>query len=91
MKRRKIIKKVAKKKIDKKCYFCFINDYALLQVHRINFKEDINEYVEHNTITVCANCHCRIHNGQIIIDRKYLSTSGKWILHYWINGEEKWD
>ena len=77
--RKKLINKVAKKKSEGHCYFCEEEDYALLQVHRINFENDINEYTDWNTIVVCANCHCRIHDSQIVIDRKYFSTSGRWI------------
>lgn len=86
--RKKLINKVAKKKSIGHCYFCKNNDYVQLQVHRINFEAAINEYTDFNTIVVCANCHCRIHDGQIKIDRKYYSTSGKYVLHYWINEGE---
>ena len=81
--KKKLIDKVVKKKFAGGCYFCGNDDYAQLNVHRINFKEEVNEYTEFNTVVVCANCHCKIHDEQIIIDRKYYSTSGKWMLHYW--------
>jgi len=86
----KLINKIYKKKIEGKCCFCEENDYALLHVHRIDFENDINEYTDFNTIVVCANCHCRVHDGQIVIDRKYFSTTGRWVLHFWQDGEEKW-
>lgn len=78
----KKINKIAKKKLDKKCYFCPIEDYSLLQVHRILEGKNGGEYTKHNTITVCANCHCKIHSDQIKIDRMYLSSTGKYVLHY---------
>lgn len=92
MARRKfIINKVAKKHIDKKCYFCSCDTYKLLDVHRILEGSEGGKYTDFNTITVCSLCHRKIHAGMIVIDRKYFSTSGKWVLHYWLNGEEKWD
>ena len=73
----------------KKCFFCEIDDYALLDVHRIIPGEDGGTYTEANTVVCCANCHRKIHNRQIVIDRKYSSTKGV-VLHYWEGEEEKW-
>lgn len=88
---KRLINKIAKKKFNKKCYFCEETNYSLLQVHRIVEGCVGGKYTELNTVTVCANCHCKIHSGTIRIDRKYLSSSGKYILHYWINDEENWN
>ena len=86
----RLINKKVKKLTEGKCYFCDVDDYAQLNVHRIVYGEDGGEYTDHNSLVVCANCHARIHDEQIVIDRKYNSTSGKTVLHYWENGEEKW-
>jgi hypothetical protein len=88
---RKLIDKVNKKKSEKKCYFCATDDYAVLDCHRIIPGEKGGDYTDFNTIVVCSNCHRKIHSEQIKIDRKYLSTSGRWILHYWIDNVEKWE
>lgn len=88
--RKKLINKVAKKKVERCCYLCGENDYCTLDVHRIIEGKDGGEYTDFNTLTTCVKCHRRIHDGQIIIDRKYLSTSGKWRLHFWDNGIEHW-
>jgi hypothetical protein len=91
-KKKMLINKVAKKKMDGKCYFCPESDYNCLHCHRILPGEDGGIYTEFNTITVCANCHNKLHgeNPAIILDRKYMSTTGRWVLHFWENGEEKW-
>ena len=88
--KKKLIDKQVKKRCDKKCYFCEEDDYAVLDVHRIIPGEEGGEYTEHNTVTVCACCHRRCHDGQILIDRKYQSTGGT-VLHYWKDGKEFWD
>lgn len=92
MRRKKLINKITNKLMAGKCYFCSVDDYACLNNHRIIPGENGGIYSEHNTLVLCANCHSRIHSDspQIIIDRKYYCTSGKWILHFWENGEEKW-
>lgn len=90
-KRKRLINKIFKKKQVKKCYFCPVDDYEALHVHRIVYGEHDGVYSDYNTLVVCANCHSRIHSGKIVIDRKYLRSNGKWVLHYWIDGEEKWD
>jgi hypothetical protein len=88
--RKTLIDKIAKKHFDGKCYFCSCDNYNLLDVHRISYDSNVNKYTDFNTITVCALCHRKIHSGIIKIDRKYFSTSGKWVLHFWVEGEEKW-
>ncbi len=72
------------------CKFCGETDYAVLDVHRIVPGEEGGTYTEFNTVVACSNCHRKVHDGQIIIDRKYFSTGG-WILHYWLEGVERWD
>lgn len=88
MKCRKTISKIAKKKYEGKCYLCESDIYETLDCHRIIPGEEGGKYTDHNTLVACSNCHRKIHAGHIKIDRKYLSTSGKWVLHYW-NEEQK--
>lgn len=91
MRKKKLIDKKIKKLIDKKCKFCGENEYCVLDVHRIIPGCEGGIYSENNTVTSCGNCHRKIHDGKIKIDRKYLSTSG-WVLHYFDeNGIEHWD
>lgn len=88
--KKKIIDKVLKKKVDKRCLFCGQEEYCTLDVHRIVPGEKGGEYTENNTVTACGNCHRKIHDGKIRIDRKYYSTKG-WILRYFDEeGEERW-
>ena len=86
----RLINKQRKKKSVGKCFFCGNEDYAILDCHRIVEGRDGGKYTDHNTIVACANCHRKIHDEQIVIDRKYPSTSGKKVLRYWENGEELW-
>ena len=92
IKKWKLIDKKAKKQLERKCYFCDVDDYACLNVHRILPGEEGGIYSEFNSICTCSNHHALIHSGQIKIDRKYYSSSGKWVLHYWdLDGVEHWD
>lgn len=79
--KRKLINKVIKKQVDKKCHFCGLQEYCVLDVHRIIPGSEGGEYTDHNTVTCCSCCHRKIHEGLIKIDKKYYSTKG-WILHY---------
>lgn len=91
MKRKKLINKKIKKLSDKKCKFCGESDYCTLDVHRITPGSEGGLYTEYNTVTSCVNCHRKIHDGKIKIDRKYPSTNG-WVLHYYDEqGNEHWD
>jgi 5-methylcytosine-specific restriction endonuclease McrA len=90
-KKKRLINKVNKKKADKRCKFCNLDDYCVLEVHRINPGSNGGEYTEFNTVTCCSNCHKKVHEGKIKIDRKYYSTSG-WVLHYFDEkGTEHYD
>lgn len=90
-KKERLINKSHKKLADKRCRFCGNTEYCTLDVHRIVPGSEGGRYTEHNTVTSCSNCHRKIHEGKIKIDRKYPSTSG-WVLHYFDeDGEEHWD
>jgi|688.fasta_scaffold08426_19 predicted HNH restriction endonuclease len=88
--RKKLIDKVIFKKAAGKCYFCGLAEYGLLDVHRIVPGEEEGQYTHFNSLCLCSNCHRRVHDGQIKIDRKYSTSLGKTILHFWENGVEKW-
>lgn len=82
--------KKLKKHIDKECHFCLENNYSLLDVHRIKPGAEGGKYTKGNTITVCSNCHRKIHSGIIKIEGKYLTTKGCHVVHYIENGQEQW-
>lgn len=84
------IDKKEKKLSDKKCYFCPCSTYELLDVHRIVEGKDGGKYTNNNTLTVCSLCHRKIHSGMIKIDQKYFTSSGSFVLHFWIDGQEYW-
>jgi hypothetical protein len=83
------IDKKAFKKSQNKCRICGEEDYALLDVHRILEGKNGGKYLRYNSVSLCANCHRRVHDGQIVIDKYYLSTSGEHVLRIIENGEEK--
>lgn len=90
-KKNKLINKSQRKKADKRCKFCGEAEYCTLDVHRILPGEKGGRYEDLNTVTSCSNCHRKIHEGKIKVDRMYYSTKG-WVLHYFDeNGEEHWD
>lgn len=86
----KLINKKETKEIAGECFFCGEDDYAVLDCHRIVEGQDGGRYVDHNVLVVCSNCHRRCHDGQLVIDRKYNTTGGFQLLHYWENGKEQW-
>jgi hypothetical protein len=82
------INKKAYKKNEGCCKICDESEYSTLHAHRINPGSEGGSYRRLNTVVACANCHAKIHNGLIKIDRWYPSTSGP-VLHFWDeNGEE---
>ena len=86
--KRTIIDKKQNKLAAGKCRICGESDYALLDNHRIIEGAKGGKYIAQNVVVLCANCHRRTHDGQIIIDRYYLSTAGM-VLRVIIDGEER--
>jgi hypothetical protein len=87
--KKELINKTVEKKTTGRCLFCGENDYALLDCHRIIPGEEKGRYIKSNVTVACSNCHRKIHDGQIKIDRWYPSTAGR-MLHYWLDGQEIW-
>jgi hypothetical protein len=78
--------------VDKKCYFCPNDNPAVLHCHRIFEGQHGGTYDPRNTVCACANCHSRIHAGQIVIHGRHPAYGGDklWVLHYTEDGVEKW-
>lgn len=86
----KLINKQAFKAAEGKCRLCGEPDYATLDVHRIIEGNAGGKYEEHNSVVLCSNCHRKVHDKQIIIDRYYLCSNGKHLLRILDNGNEKY-
>ena len=72
-------KKHFKKSIGK-CKFCGENTYCTLNIHRIIPGKSKGKYRYSNVVVCCSNCHTKVHDNKIIIDKYYLCTNGKWLL-----------
>jgi len=79
--RKRLVNKIARKRLTRKCHFCPESQYELLDIHRIIPGDSGPGYIESNIVCSCANCHRKIHAGIIKVFRKYFSTRG-WVLHY---------
>lgn len=87
----RLINKQGYKHIHKYCFFCGEDNYYALNCHRILPGEHGGTYHSHNTLTVCASCHAKIHAGYIKIDKKYSQMPNPLFkVHYWIENEEFW-
>jgi 5-methylcytosine-specific restriction endonuclease McrA len=75
MKNKRINKKNFKHS-EGKCRICGETNYNLLDVHRIIPGSKNGKYNKENSVTICANCHRKIHANEIKIDRYYQSTNG---------------
>lgn len=80
-------KQQCKKLFDGSCFLCKESNYNLLDAHRIIYG---GVYENYNLVTLCKNCHRRVHCNEVKFDRKYYSTKGIWILHWWRDNEEFW-
>jgi hypothetical protein len=65
-----------------RCFFfdrCGVDDYALLDAHRIFEGERGGTYAWDNLVVLCASCHRMVTAGIIRIHRRYQSTGGTFI------------
>jgi len=88
-KKGKIQDKKSFKKIEGKCRLCGCDIYSTLDIHRIKPGEKDGKYSKDNVIVIDSNCHRRIHDGEIIIDRYYLCSNGKKLLRIIRDGKEE--
>jgi len=84
----RLINKKIYKKINNTCRICGLNQYELLDVHRIIPGEKGGEYVKGNVVSICSNCHRQVHNGLIEIIGWVKSTDGN-LLHIVKNNKEE--
>ena len=84
-------KKYSRQQIQKlfhgECLVCKEDNYDLLDAHRI---VEGGPYIASNIVVMCPTCHRRTHTGEIRFDRKYDTTKGKTLLHWWRGDEELW-
>lgn len=85
----KLIDKQAFKLAEGKCRICGADEYAILDVHRIIEGKNQGRYERPNCVCLCANCHRKVHDKSLIIDRYYLASSGIHVLRIIENGEER--
>lgn len=81
------------------CYICGVKNNMkivkhkyrqLVEIHHISFKVDDGKDTPENLIPLCCNCHTKVHEELIKLDRWYFSTRG-WVFHYFDeNGNEIW-
>jgi hypothetical protein len=75
---------------DKKCYFCDLEIYEVLDCHRLLEGSKNGKYSDWlNTIAVCCNCHRKIHTELIVIHGRFLCTNGQYVIIYKEGGVEK--
>lgn len=69
------------------CEICgFNNSFSLHKHHIIPRSLPYSSDHSCNIALICANCHMQVHAGQIIIEGRFLTTSGN-KLFYHFNGE----
>lgn len=87
--------KYNKKVIVYECHLCGSKDKSChisnLETHHINFQKDcekglvknkkhLTKNSEANLVVLCNECHDKIHNGKIVLDKYVMSSEGKTLL-----------
>jgi 5-methylcytosine-specific restriction endonuclease McrA len=82
--------KKTRKKICGKCIICKESNQKVLDIHRIIPGCEGGTYIGENCVTLCANCHRKVHHtDEIKIEGWVMSTAGM-LLHCHIDGEENY-
>ena len=69
-----------------KCVLCGESNINVLDVHRVFEGYKGGEYEYENTVCLCANCHRKVHAGEIKITRKYKTLSHREYIEVIENG-----
>lgn len=69
----------------KKCDIC--GELSYLDKHHITSKSKNGTNEKYNIINVCPNCHRLIHAGDIIVEGKFMTTTG--IVLLWHKKDEE--
>lgn len=69
---------VARREYDGRCLLCGERDRVALECHRI---EAGSRYTWGGTVTLCGNCHARVHAGAVRVVRWTATTRGEPVLH----------
>jgi hypothetical protein len=57
-----------------RCEVCL--EYNFLVQHHINGRSIDRANEHHNLANICSNCHVKIHKGEIILEKRVLTTKG---------------
>lgn len=90
MKRKRYSRQQCKKHLDGECLICKENSYELLDSHRLVEGAKGGKYHPSNIVVLCSLCHRRVHNNEVRFDRKYTTTDGRLLLHWWLGEVELW-
>lgn len=88
--RRKPTVQVCRKHFDGACFVCGERDYSLLDAHRILPGAEGGKYHWQNVLTLCASCHRMVASGRLVVHGRHQTTLGKWVVHYTLDGLERW-
>jgi len=61
------------------CEICK-KEFPYLDTHHIHSTSLGGSNKSFNKCDICPNCHALVHNGEIIIEGKYSSTAGKYLI-----------
>ena len=67
------------------CEVC--NEQHFLVQHHILGRNVARANDYHNLANICSNCHLKIHRGEIIIEKRAMTTSGYILLWHYKNTE----
>jgi len=60
------------------CEIC--QELNFLIQHHIQGRNIKNPHKHHNLANICSNCHLKVHKGEIIIEKRVMTTTGETLL-----------
>jgi hypothetical protein len=67
-------------------YFCEVcNEQTFLVQHHIEGRNIKNPNQHSNLANICSNCHLKVHRGEIIIEKRVMTTSGEILMWHTCN------
>jgi hypothetical protein len=60
------------------CEIC--QELNFLVQHHIHGRNIKTPHKHHNLANICSNCHLKVHKGEIVIEKRVMTTSGETLL-----------
>lgn len=65
------------------CEIC--SELNILVQHHIQGRKVANPHKHNNLANICSNCHLKVHKGEIVVEKRVMTTAGEVLMWHYKN------